>query len=57
MAKKAKTNKKTQANTKESELLSPETIDLLYQALETEMGGVQVYTTALRCVQNDDLKE
>jgi|SRR5215471_4843830 len=31
--------------------------ELLYQALETEMGGVQVYTTALRCVQNDDLKE
>jgi rubrerythrin len=31
--------------------------ELLYQALETEMGGVQVYTTALRCVQNDELKE
>lgn len=31
--------------------------ELLYQALETELGGVQVYTTALRCAQNDDLKE
>ena len=25
--------------------------------LETEVGGVDVYTTALRCVENDDLKE
>jgi len=32
-------------------------IELLYQALETEKGGVQVYTTALRCVENGDLKE
>lgn len=31
--------------------------ELLYQALETEMGGVQVYTAALRCVQNEDLRE
>jgi len=31
--------------------------ELLYQALETEMGGVQVYETALRCAQNDDLKK
>ena len=31
--------------------------ELLYQALETELGGVQVYETALRCVQNDDLRE
>ena len=31
--------------------------ELLYQALETELGGVQVYTTALRCVINEDLKE
>jgi hypothetical protein len=31
--------------------------ELLYQALETEIGGVQVYTTALRCVENDELKE
>ena len=31
--------------------------ELLYQALETELGGVQVYETALRCVKNDDLRE
>jgi rubrerythrin len=31
--------------------------DLIYQALETEMGGVEVYATALECVQNKDLKE
>jgi rubrerythrin len=31
--------------------------ELLYQALETELGGVQIYTTALRCVRNSDLKE
>jgi rubrerythrin len=31
--------------------------ELLYEALETELGGVQVYTTALRCVVNDELKE
>ncbi|HEV7862608.1 MAG TPA: hypothetical protein VGR20_07910 [Acidimicrobiia bacterium] len=31
--------------------------ELLYQALETETGGVQVYETALRCVKNDDLRE
>ena len=31
--------------------------ELLYQALETELGGVQVYQTALRCVQNEELKE
>jgi hypothetical protein len=30
--------------------------ELVYQALETEMGGVKVYRTALRCVQNQDLK-
>ena len=31
--------------------------ELLYQALETELGGVQVYTTAIRCAENDELKE
>jgi hypothetical protein len=30
--------------------------ELLYQALETEMGGVEVYETALRCVQSDELR-
>ena len=31
--------------------------ELLYQALETERGGVQVYTAAVKCAQNDDLKK
>jgi rubrerythrin len=30
---------------------------LLYEALETEMGGIQVYETAIRCAVNKDLKE
>jgi rubrerythrin len=30
--------------------------ELLLQALETEMGGVQVYETALKCAVNEDLK-
>jgi hypothetical protein len=32
-------------------------IELLYQALETEKGGVQIYATALRCAVDKDLKE
>ncbi|HEY2995998.1 MAG TPA: DUF892 family protein [Methylomirabilota bacterium] len=31
--------------------------ELLYEALETELGGVQVYQTALECVQNEELEE
>jgi rubrerythrin len=31
--------------------------ELLYQALETEQGGIKVYETALRCVENADLRE
>ena len=31
--------------------------ELLYQALETEIGGIQVYETALECAVNDDLRE
>jgi rubrerythrin len=31
--------------------------ELVYQALETEMGGVKVYRMAIRCAQNPDLKE
>ena len=30
---------------------------LLYEALETELGGVSVYDTALRCARNDDLRK
>jgi rubrerythrin len=31
--------------------------ELLYQALETEQGGIAVYETALRCVQHDELRK
>jgi rubrerythrin len=31
--------------------------ELLYQALETERGGVRIYETALKCAENDDLKK
>jgi hypothetical protein len=31
--------------------------DLLYQALETELGGIEVYTTAVSCAVNNDLKK
>ena len=30
--------------------------ELLYQALETEQGGIKVYETAIRCARNRDLK-
>jgi rubrerythrin len=30
--------------------------ELLYQALETELGGVKVYETAIRCTVNEDLR-
>ena len=30
--------------------------ELLYQAMETELGGEQVYLKALECAQNDDLR-
>ena len=31
--------------------------ELLYQALETERGGIKIYETAVRCATNDDLKK
>jgi rubrerythrin len=31
--------------------------ELLYQALETERGGIRVYEAAVRCARNDDLKK
>jgi len=42
--------KKSQAN-------QAQVHELLYQALETELGGVKVYETALRCAVNEDLKK
>jgi hypothetical protein len=31
--------------------------ELIFQALETELGGVRVYTTAIGCALNEDLKQ
>ena len=31
--------------------------ELLYEALETEIGGIEIYEPALKCAVNDDLKE
>lgn len=31
--------------------------ELLYQALETEIGGVEIYKTAVRCAVNEDLEK
>lgn len=31
--------------------------ELLYQALETEQGGIQIYTTALKCAVNEELRQ
>jgi rubrerythrin len=42
----------------EGEKLKHEQVaELLYQALETEKGGIQIYETALKCAVNDELKE
>jgi rubrerythrin len=37
--------------------VAKQTEDLLYQALETELGGVEVYRMAILCARNEDLKE
>ena len=31
--------------------------ELLLQALETERGGIQIYTAAIESAQNDDLRK
>ena len=42
---------------KNNTVLTSHVTELLYQALETEKGGVQIYTTALRCAVNEELRE
>lgn len=46
-----------EGNMKNNTVSTNHVTELLYQALETEKGGVQIYTTALRCALNKDLKE
>lgn len=36
---------------------SKQLTELLLQALETERGGIQIYTTAIKAAQNEELKE
>ena len=38
-------------------MMKKEQNELLLQALETELGGVQIYTTAIECAVNEDLKK
>jgi rubrerythrin len=42
---------------KGGKLKNEQVAELLYQALETEKGGIQIYETALKCAVNADLKE
>ena len=42
---------------KEEVSMNEEVQNFLYEALETELGGVQVYTNAVRSAQNDELRE
>ena len=44
-------------STKGANMKKEQLNELLYQALETEQGGIQVYSTALKCAVNADLKE
>jgi rubrerythrin len=40
-----------------AEVIQDQVNELLYQALETEIGGVQVYENAVKCAINEDLKK
>lgn len=48
---------KTRTGTMEGTKVSKQVADLLYQALETEMGGVEIYRQAILCARNADLKK
>ena len=41
---------------KKTEYDAAQVEELLYQALETEIGGIEIYTQALRCAVHPDLK-
>ncbi|MBL8840851.1 MAG: hypothetical protein JNL90_04895 [Planctomycetes bacterium] len=38
-------------------LTKEQVTELVYQALETELGGVKIYRMAVKCAQNDELRE
>ena len=48
---------KTEQPPRKSTAVSKEIGDLLYQALETEIGGVEIYRQAILCARNADLKK
>lgn len=48
---------RTTATPKKAENGATPQVDLIYQALETELGGVEIYTTALECVKNRELRK
>jgi len=49
--------KTRESMTESSEVNSKQMEELLCQALETEMGGVEVYRAAIQCAENEDLRE
>jgi rubrerythrin len=51
------TNPPIPARVREVLMKQEQLVELLYQGLETEKGGIQVYKTALKCVQNAELRE
>ena len=42
---------------KKTEYDAAQVEELLYQALETEIGGIEIYTQAVKCAVNPDLKK
>jgi rubrerythrin len=50
------TKQRSKAMAKQSPV-QPILEDLLYQALETEQGGIRIYEAAISCAVNDDLRE
>lgn len=45
------------ARSKKTDYDATQLEELLYQALETELGGIEIYRKALECAQNPDLRE
>lgn len=50
-------NSARNASAKPTKRMDPQRLEgLIQQALETELGGVEVYRTALRCARNEELR-
>jgi hypothetical protein len=43
--------------TKNGDVKEDQVTDLIYQALETELGGAEIYKVAVDCAVNEDVKE